>query len=183
MIVGLSWVQFRELDAHFAKKSTKAVDINLTTIKHNLRNWILLKKCTLFECQGSTKVLIWDTILSYFKTLSIGPTPGIEPATFRSAVKRSTDWANPAAVGKHPTRFGFYYMRTRRNLTPVINVCEATPIGLVQFCSGPLWTRRITREVSSVKFEVWSLLIHKYIAVRKLNCLFTLQKLHYRSKH
>ena len=32
-----------------------------------------------------------------FKTLSIGPAPGIEPATSRSAVKRSTDWANPAA--------------------------------------------------------------------------------------
>ena len=33
---------------------------------------------------------------SYFKTLSIGPTPGIEPATSVSAVKCSTDWANPA---------------------------------------------------------------------------------------
>ena len=33
--------------------------------------------------------------LSYFKTLSIGLAPGIEPATSRSAVKRSTDWANP----------------------------------------------------------------------------------------
>ena len=33
---------------------------------------------------------------SYFKTLSIGPTPGIEPATSISAVKCSTDWANPA---------------------------------------------------------------------------------------
>ena len=31
-------------DAHFAKRSTKAVDINLTTIKHNLRKSILLKK-------------------------------------------------------------------------------------------------------------------------------------------
>ena len=28
----------------------------------------------------------------------MGPTLGIEPATSRSAVKRSTDWANPAAV-------------------------------------------------------------------------------------
>ena len=36
------------------------------------------------------------SLLSYFKTLSIGPAPGIEPATSRSAVKRSTDWANPA---------------------------------------------------------------------------------------
>ena len=38
------------------------------------------------------------SFFSYFKTLSIGPTPVIEPATFRSAVERSTDWANPAAV-------------------------------------------------------------------------------------
>ena len=35
------------------------------------------------------------SFLSYFKTLSIGPVSGIEPATFHSAVKRSTDWANP----------------------------------------------------------------------------------------
>ena len=31
------------------------------------------------------------SFLSYFKTLSIGPAPAIEPATSRSAVKRSTD--------------------------------------------------------------------------------------------
>ena len=36
-------------------------------------------------------------ISQLFKTLSIGPAPGIEPATSRSAVKRSTDWANPAS--------------------------------------------------------------------------------------
>ena len=39
-----------------------------------------------------------SSFLSYFKTLSIGPAPGIESATSRSAVKRSTDWASPAAV-------------------------------------------------------------------------------------
>ena len=38
------------------------------------------------------------SFLSYFKTLSIGPAPGIEPATSRSAVNRSNDWANPAVV-------------------------------------------------------------------------------------
>ena len=38
------------------------------------------------------------SFLSYFKTLSIGPPPGIEAMTSRSAVKRSNDWANPAAV-------------------------------------------------------------------------------------
>ena len=80
-------------DAHFAKKSTKAVDINLTTIKHNLRTSILLKRNVLYLSVKvfSTKVVIRDNILSYCKTLSIGPTPGIEPATFRWAVKRSTD--------------------------------------------------------------------------------------------
>ena len=31
------------------------------------------------------------SFLSYFKTLSIGPAPGIEPSTSCSAVKRSTD--------------------------------------------------------------------------------------------
>ena len=40
------------------------------------------------------------SFLSYFKTLSIGRTPGIEPTTCRSAVKHSTDWANPAATNK-----------------------------------------------------------------------------------
>ena len=35
---------------------------------------------------------------SYFKTLSIGPAPDIEPATSRSAVKFSTDWANTTVV-------------------------------------------------------------------------------------
>ena len=33
-----------------------------------------------------------------------------------------------------------------------------------------------------LKFEVWSLLIHKYIAVRKLNCVFTLQKWNYHNQ-
>ena len=39
-----------------------------------------------------------SSFLSYFKTLSIGPAPEIEPATSLSVVKRSTDWANPAMV-------------------------------------------------------------------------------------
>ena len=38
------------------------------------------------------------SFLSHFKTLCIVLVPGIEPATSRSAVKRSTDWDNPAAV-------------------------------------------------------------------------------------
>ena len=38
------------------------------------------------------------SFLSHFKTLSVGPIPGIELATSRSAVKRSTYRANPVAV-------------------------------------------------------------------------------------
>ena len=38
------------------------------------------------------------SFVSYFKTLSNGPALGIEPTTSRSAVKRSTDWTNPAVV-------------------------------------------------------------------------------------
>ena len=38
------------------------------------------------QCKGSTFIF-----LSYFKTLSVGPLPGIEPGSSRSAVKRSTD--------------------------------------------------------------------------------------------
>ena len=38
------------------------------------------------------------SFLSSFKILSIGPALGIEPVTSRSAVKRSTNWANPAAT-------------------------------------------------------------------------------------
>ena len=37
------------------------------------------------------------SFLSYFKTQSIGLVPGIEPATFLSAVERPTDLANPVA--------------------------------------------------------------------------------------
>ena len=53
-------------NAHFAQKSTKAVDINLTTIKHNLKKSILLKKNALYLSVKviSTKVLIGDTILT-----------------------------------------------------------------------------------------------------------------------
>ena len=38
------------------------------------------------------------SFLSHFKTLSVGPIPGMELATSRSAVKRSTYRANPVAV-------------------------------------------------------------------------------------
>ena len=56
------------------------------------------------------------SFLSYFKTLSIGLIPGIEPMTCSSAVKCSTDWASPAKVmfvmefieGNHDFQMEFY---------------------------------------------------------------------------
>ena len=45
----------------------------------------------------SFRVFLWKRN-SYLKTLSIGAAPGIEHATFRSAVKRSTDWATKHSI-------------------------------------------------------------------------------------
>ena len=44
------------------------------------------------------KAVYVTSFLSHFKTMNVGPVPGIEPSTSRSAVKLSTDCANPAAV-------------------------------------------------------------------------------------
>ena len=70
----------------------------------------------------------------------------MEPATFRSAVKRSTDWANPDAVSKHPTRFGFHSLNRRGNLTPVSNVCKTAVRSL-------FWTPKGFNELPEVCFE------------------------------
>ena len=45
------------------------------------------------------------SFLIYFKTLSIGPVPRIEPANSRSAVKRSTDRDNTAAEDESKIQF------------------------------------------------------------------------------
>ena len=50
------------------------------------------------ECLAACNTYVVPSFLSYFKTLSIGPAPGIEPAISRSAVTRFTDWANTAAI-------------------------------------------------------------------------------------
>ena len=51
-----------------------------------------------FQGKGSTFISQSSSFLHFSETLSIGPVPRIEPATSRSAVKRSIEWANPAAV-------------------------------------------------------------------------------------
>ena len=47
--------------------------------------------------------------LSHFKSLSVGPIPGIEVATSRSAVKHSTGWANPAVVKTTRPSYHYYW--------------------------------------------------------------------------
>ena len=49
---------------------------------------------------------------SYFETLSIVPASGVDPAISRSAVKRFTDWANPAADKFHFAHESFRCMFT-----------------------------------------------------------------------
>ena len=53
-------------------------------------------------CEGlavaGQRKFVLSSFLSYFKTLSIGPVPEIEPMTSQSAVKRSNNWTNPVVV-------------------------------------------------------------------------------------
>ena len=51
-------------------------------------------------CLAACREKVVPSFLSYFKTLSIGPVPGIEPMTSCCTDKCSTDRANPAAVKK-----------------------------------------------------------------------------------
>ena len=45
-----------------------------------------------------SRAKVITSFLSHFKILSIGPIPGIELVTSHSAVKHSTNWANPTTV-------------------------------------------------------------------------------------
>ena len=45
------------------------------------------------------KAVYVTSFLSHFKAMNVGLVPGIEPSTSRSAVKLSTDWANPRGGG------------------------------------------------------------------------------------
>lgn len=50
----------------------------------------------IFGCGCAAETL--EPLILSIIILSIGPAPWIESITTRSSVKRSTDWANPAAV-------------------------------------------------------------------------------------
>ena len=72
------------------------------------------------------------SFLCYFKTLSIGPIPGIEPATPRSAVKRSTDCLGTTAMPNSidGMKFDFSTAGARRlkpsRATAVLHVSSVT---------------------------------------------------------
>jgi len=65
------------------------------------------------------------SFLIYFKTLSIGPVPGIEPANSRSAVKRSTDRANTALEDESKIQFERVHHIVARTASP--NETESGP--------------------------------------------------------
>jgi len=87
---------------------------------------------------GQREYLHFSVILRRWVRSSNGPVPGIEPATFRSAVKRSTDWANPAVdrvikcmlqyvSNPEITKLIFSLARTHLRCITLINVLS-TPI-------------------------------------------------------
>ena len=78
------------------------------------------------------------SFLSYFKTLSIGPAPGIEPATSRSAVKRSTVWANPSFDLTFLICLFCFYIRVQNK------TCRHKRF-LMMTVQLLLWRRQITR--------------------------------------
>ena len=68
----------------------------LNCIYHESANWgryinVSYWRPPFYEGLAICRAKAVPSFLSSFKTLSIGPTPGIEPATSCSAVKRSTD--------------------------------------------------------------------------------------------
>ena len=93
---------------HAVQKTTTALknalflSVNVFNTKIQIRDTIFYGTATLRAHPSHAKVYpcrakAVPSFLSYFKTLSIGPAPGIEPGTFLSAVERSPDLANPAA--------------------------------------------------------------------------------------
>ena len=92
------------------------------------------------------------SFLGYFKTLSIGPAPGIEPATSRSAVKRSTDWANPAAASILSSTY----------LCVIDQAWDQGGMILTKFLLAFLWTVKIIKRTSSF-FSASTSQEHSYI--------------------
>ena len=108
------------------------------------------------------------SFLSYLKTLSIGPAPGIEPATSRSALKRSTDWANHAAVRsiqliqliqclESRNCLGFRYMR--RYIEPAYlrfvlskNMCVVSPQNQRILSRVSLWLPPVLKPLPACGF-------------------------------
>ena len=92
---------FRKVDCVPAKKNALYLSVNVfsrkvlfgDTIFTRVRHFTWSSEAHESSCLQVKRV---PSFLSYFKTLSTCPPPGIEPATSRFAVMRSTDWANRA---------------------------------------------------------------------------------------
>ena len=74
-----------------AKKNTLYLSVNVFStvllIGDRHSTWSSEPREGLAICRAKAVL----SFFSHFKTLRVGPVPGIEPATSRSAVKRSTD--------------------------------------------------------------------------------------------
>ena len=89
-------------DNHSIKKNALFLSVNVFSTKVLIRDYFLRDCHFTWSSEPREGLPVCrakgvPSFLSYFKTLCIDPAPGIEPATSRSAVKRSTDWANPTA--------------------------------------------------------------------------------------
>ena len=78
------------------------------------------------------------SFLSHFKTLSIDPALGIEPttSTSHSAVKRSIDWANHAAVkqqsfGRQIEELWFFKVLQQLVTNNINSLCKRIPLDAV----------------------------------------------------
>ena len=89
------------------------------------------------------------SFLSYFKILSIGPAPGIEPATSRPAIKRSTNWAYPAVVLTFFLKVAVFCM--------YIYIFSES---LVRDVKTNRWTNSLNHKASDMKIPVHSASLH-----------------------
>ena len=91
------------------KKKRKAVNLSVKVFSTNVIIGDTILTSTTANLRGhasepckrlaiSSRAKVIPSFVSHFKILSIGPTPGIELLTSHSAVKHSTNGANPTTI-------------------------------------------------------------------------------------
>ena len=94
LLVHTQYMQFKRQTQHL--KNALFLSVNVFNTKVQIRDTIFSGTAILCAHPSQAKVYQFTGqreylhFLSYFKTLSTGPSPGIEHATLHSAVERST---------------------------------------------------------------------------------------------